>query len=346
MLNLRLRQVTCFKLVTIALFASGLIPVHAQVVASANRPAKVPEGYLVTPMGYFHPSCVKQVAKGDVLHPDEKAIYHADGSFDSMQTCAYPHFTAKGELVPMEPTSNDTGTAKRTLTPLNPSADSKNEKPPFIGHSWMVDVEAFSTSSYGEVTSEFKVPKAPTSHDGQTIYLFPGLQDFNSVPTETILQPVLGWNAYYNNAWGIASWNCCVNNTLYVSTPEKAKTGDTIYGQVINQCKSGTLECTKWTVKTEDKTTGAYSDLFNESNFGQTFNWGFGSVLEVYDVKKCSDYPEGGSLESTAVTLYNDKFQKVSPTWYTSLPDGKSASPQCNYGAYLDGSTSKMTITY
>jgi len=65
----------------------------------------------------------------------------------------------------------------------------------------------------------------------------------------------------------------------------------------------------------------------------------------VYDVKKCSDYPEGGSLESTAVTLYNDKFQKVSPTWYTSLPDGKSASPQCNYGAYLDGSTSKMTIT-
>jgi len=161
MLNLRPRQVTCFKLVTIALFASGLIPVHAQVVASANRPAKVPEGYLVTPMGYFHPSCVKQVAKGDVLHPDEKAIYHADGSFDSMQTCAYPHFTAKGELVPMEPTSNDTGTAKRTLTPLNPSADSKNEKPPFIGHSWMVDVEAFSTSSYGEVTSEFKCRKRP-----------------------------------------------------------------------------------------------------------------------------------------------------------------------------------------
>jgi hypothetical protein len=328
-----------------ALLASGLIAAaHAQVPAGKDRPASVPEGYLATPMGYFHPSCVKQTAKGDVLHPDEMAIHHADGSFDSMPVCAYPHFTAKGVLVPLEPTK-DSGTAKRELSPLNPSEEAKGEEPPFIGHSWMVDIEAYTSTSFGEITSEFKVPKAPTSHDNQTIYLFPGLQDYNSAKTETILQPVLGWDAYYTNAWGIASWNCCVKGTLYVSTPEPAKTGDTIYGEVINQCKSGTLECTKWTVKTEDKTTGAFSDLHNESNFGQTFNWAFGSVLEVYNVAKCSDYPQGGSLESTGVTLYNDKFQKITPTWYLSLDD-KGGSPQCNYSGHLDGNTSTMTITY
>jgi hypothetical protein len=329
--------------VTIVLLVSALTA-NAQVPAGANRPASVPEGYLVTPMGYFHASCVKQVASTDVLHPDEMAIYHADGSFDAMHVCAYPHFTAKGELIPLEPAAKGSGAGNK-LIPLNPSTETGSKEPPYIKHSWMVDIETYTSSSYGEVKSDFTVPKAPSSHDGQIIYLFPGLQDYNNNATETILQPVLGWDAYYSNAWGIASWNCCVSNTLYVSNPEPANTGDKIYGEVINQCKSGTLECGKWTVKTEDKSTGAYSDLLNESNFGQTFNWGFGSVLEVYYVKKCSDYPQGGSLESTSVDFYNDEFQKITPTWYLSLDD-KSGSPQCGYGGYLDGNANTMTITY
>jgi hypothetical protein len=345
------KRVVRFHLVTTAILLGGLATVYAQVPAGANRPATVPEGYLITPMGYFHPSCVKQVAKGDVLHPDEMAIHHADGSFDSMQVCAYPHFTAKGEKVALEPAEKGPATSKASVAPLNASDETKKpEEPPFIGHSWIEALFVESSTSYGEVTSEYKIPSAPTSHDGQTIYFFPGLQDLKSTKTETILQPVVGWNAYFNNEWGIASWNCCVKNTLYVSTPEKAKTGDKIYGQVINQCKAGTLECGKWTVRTEDKTTGAYSDLFNESNFGQTFNWGFGSVLEVYNVAKCSDYPPGGKLESTSVTFYNDKFQKIAdPTWYIlkAWEGPPAVSPICNYGGYLDNSSgSSQTITY
>ncbi len=342
-----------FHLIATALLLAGLATVYAQVPAGANRPAAVPEGYLITPMGYFHPSCVKQVAKGDVLHPEEMAIAHADGSFDSMTECAYPHFNARGEIVPRESTGKTASNAKAEVVPLSASTETKKpDDPPSIAHSWIVAIYTDTTSSYGEVTSEYKIPAAPTSHDGQTIYFFPGLQDLNSNKTETILQPVVGWNAYYNNAWGIASWNCCVKNTVYVSTPEKAKTGDKIYGQVINQCKAGTLECGKWTVRTEDKTTGAYSDLFNESNFGQTFNWGFGSVLEVYNVAKCSDYPAGGKLESTSVTFYNDKFQKISsPSWYLlkawQLNSPPVKSPICNYGGYLDNSSgSSQTLTY
>lgn len=327
---------------------SALTAAHSQVPATDGRPAGVPPEFVATPMGYFHPTCVKQVAKDDVLHPDELAIYHADGSIDAMLTCAYQHFTADGVPVPIELASVSAETSKGDLVLLNPSPDADAVKPPSISHSWIVAVEAFTNSSYGKITTKFKVPKAPSSHDGQIIYLFPGMQDYPN--TKTIVQPVLGWNTpYYSKAeeWSITSWNCCTKGTVYVSPGEPVKTGDTIYGEVVNQCKAGTLECGKWTIYTEDESTGAWTKLYNESNFGQTFNWGFGSVLEVYSVKKCSDYPVGGALESTSVSVYNDKFDKANQSWYTWLPAGKSATPQCNYGAYLDNSSgSSMTITY
>ena len=38
------------------------------------------------------------------------------------------------------------------------------------------------------------------------------------------------------------------------------------------------------------------------SSFGQTFNWAFGGVLEVYNVAQCSDYPPSiGIPESLSI---------------------------------------------
>jgi hypothetical protein len=272
------------------------------VLAGPNRPATVPEGYLVTPMGYFHPSCVKEVASGDILRPDEMAIRHPNGSFSAMHVCAYSHFTADGKEVPLNP-SDDTATAKGETVPLGPLKDAK---------------------------------------------VFPGLQDFGNV--KTILQPVLGWNSDFKNAWGIASWNCCVKGTVFKSPGEHTATGHVIYGVIFDQCSAGTLSCGKWTINTKDLTSGAFSKLFNESNFGQTFDWGFGAVLEVYNVARCSDYPSGGKLTSYNVSFYNNKFQKIAaPTWYLwKVWLGPPArSPVCGYGGYLNTSSgSAMTLTY
>src|ERR1035441_2122355 len=48
-------------------------------VAGQNRPATVPEGYVITPFGYFHPSCVQSLAKGERLLADGR-VQHADGT--------------------------------------------------------------------------------------------------------------------------------------------------------------------------------------------------------------------------------------------------------------------------
>jgi hypothetical protein len=219
------------------------------------------------------------------------------------------------------------------------SEDDPSTKP-YIKHDWMVDVYgSTSSSSYGAITAKWKVPPAPPTKSSEILYYFTGLEDYKDVVT--ILQPVLGWNGYYKNAWGIASWNCCVKGTVYESPMEHAKTGDTIYGSIINNCKAGTLECKSWDVETKDETTGAWTKLSNESNFKQTFNWIFPAVMEVYYVSKCSDYPSK-SISFYDVAMYSDKFTRVDPSLFVKVD--KKVSPQCGYGAY--GSESDLTLTY
>jgi hypothetical protein len=116
-----------------------------------------------------------------------------------------------------------------------------------------------------------------------------------------------------------------------------------IYGEMKDTCSAGTLSCSKWDITTKDLTSGASTELKNSSSQHQTFNWGFANVLEVYSVAKCSDYPAGGKLEAYDVTVYNDKFEKVAPSW--SLWElWAGLSPQCGYGA--SWTKSEATIKY
>jgi hypothetical protein len=187
-----------------------------------------------------------------------------------------------------------------------------------------------TTTSYGEMTAEWKVPLAPTARDGQVIFFFPGMQDYNGV--KTIIQPVLGWNSDYPDAWGLASWNCCTNGTVYESRPVPTAPGHIIFGEMKDTCKANTLSCSSWDIVTRDTDTGATSELIDTSSQGQTFNWGFAGVLEVYSVTKCTDYPASGSLGFSSLNLYNDKFRRITPTWFLwKLWPG--LTPQCGYGA-------------
>src|ERR1700752_2966655 len=135
----------------------------AQTPAGTNRPAGVPADFVITPFGYFHPSCIAHMAKGDVLQEDEGAIQHADGTSDPIQQCGYPHYDSDGTKVvgDMKPTGNGTS------------------EPPFIGHAWIEYASIHGTNNYGQIYSEWDVPAAPTSNDGQTVYFFNGLEQFS-----------------------------------------------------------------------------------------------------------------------------------------------------------------------
>ena len=281
----------------------------ASALAGSKHPATVPANYVITPFGYFHPSCVNHLAKGDVLQRDEKAIQHANGTSDQIPVCSYPHYRADGEKV---------------------TGDEREFHPPDISHAWVEYASVTTTSAYGQVYAEWNVPPAPKTNDGQTLFFFNGLEDIND--SVTIIQPVLGWNADYASAWGIASWNCCVNGQVNEAPPAPVNSGDLIVGNVYSTCASGKETCDSWDIVTFDFTNGNYSELLGTSNYGQTFNWAFGGVLEVWNLVQCGDYPGGGwSVDFFEQYLSNDKFVQIAkPAW--KITNGSSGlTPQCNY---------------
>jgi hypothetical protein len=313
------------KPIAFTLLVAGLA--IAQAPAGPRRPAAVPGDFVITPFGYFHPSCVNHLAKSDVLQLDRKAIQHANGTSSKIQ-CAYPHYDSDGtEITADEP----------ALPP-----------PPSIGHSHVETVTATTTSAYGAMDETFLVPPPPIDNDGQTLYFYFGLQDLNDVVT--VLQPVVGWNADFSGSWGMASWNCCVAGAVNESSPLQVDPGDEIIGQIQNTCgppPNDKKACSSWNVFAIDNTLEALLDesyatgLSATSSYGQTFNWAFGAVMEVYNIQRCQDYPSSSRLSFYELYLYNYKYEVVNPKWTTNVASG--LSPVCGYGG---GPRTQLTLDF
>jgi hypothetical protein len=312
------------KLIALTTLATGLTAAQALTPAGARRPASVPADYVITPFGYFHPSCVHQLANGESVRKDANAIQHADGSLEGLQPCAHAQFNAKGDLTAQN--------GVPVKTPVNQ---------PSIGHAWIEYSGVTTSTSFGELVAEWTVPPNPSVNSGQTVYLFPGMEDYADVVS--IIQPVLGWNSDYASAWGIASWNCCVSGHVFEATPHKVNPGDTIYGAMWDTCAAGTLSCPTWDILTEDLSTGVWSEMLNTSSYGQTFNWAFAGALEVYNIAVCGNYPPSSSTSFHNLYLYNDAFSLIaSPNWSVSNVSG-GLTPQCGYGGNMQ---QQVTLTY
>ena len=46
------------KSITVVMLVAGATAAQAQIPAALKRPATVPADYVITPFGYFYPSCV------------------------------------------------------------------------------------------------------------------------------------------------------------------------------------------------------------------------------------------------------------------------------------------------
>lgn len=294
--------------------------VLAQKLAGPNRPAAVPEGYVITPFGYFHPSCVRQVASGGTVLADGR-VQQVDGSVDAeAPVCAYPHYTAKGEIVPPGPTR------------------------PTITHSWIESGNSVNTtSSFGELTANWTVPPPPSSDHGQTVFLFPGMEDYAT--DETIIQPVLGWNAgFFGKNWSIASWNCCPSGTTNYSTPVEVNPGDIIFGTIKSMCQAGVKSCSAWRITTEDETSSESTTLNKTPSEGQTFTWAQGGALEVYGIVRCSDYPPNHATAFYNLALYDFNFNQYSDPGWILFNYSTGLTPQCSYDGTM--SPTKVTLSY
>ena len=275
-------------------------------VPEANRPAAVPDWYVITPFGYFHPSCVMELAEGNTLL--DRGVQRADGTVEAAPACNYAQYTATGAVV---------------------FPDSKElsgiELPAING--WLEYVSTTTTTSYGAIEAGWIVPPLPNVNVGQTLFFFPGMEDINDV--QSIVQPVLQW--YAPGPWAMASWNCCMQGTTWESTPIDVSPGDTVLGGIEPTCQPGGNYCATWNVISEDKNTGKKTTLAQTPAAGQIWNWAFGAVTEDYGVSTCSDFPANTSV-TFLVHLYDQNQKLIGNPGWIGTPAGSGVQPQCNYG--------------
>jgi hypothetical protein len=315
--------VTYFLLVSLGMLS-------AQKPAGPNRPAAVPSDYVITPFGYFHPSCVRVVPSGATLLADGR-VQFANGAEETVASfCSFPHYTPAGALV----------------------VDGTERILPFeISWSWIEAGQVSTSNTYDGVMATWTVPRTPTTNDGQTLFFFPSLSHSKSTPPaeEPIIQPVLGWNDGQSGAgpWNIASWNCCPGGMTWSSDPVTVNPGDQIRGSVLSACGSITIQsCSKWNITTQDVTTGQSTILHSVFSSLLKFPWAQSGVLEVYNINRCSDYPPDGAITFSNVSLFDNLFRRItSPGWSPQLfvTQGQT-DPWCNYGVTTTDST--VTLTY
>lgn len=306
--------------------SAGELTAASLPTMAKHAPANVPLGYVVTPFGYFHPSCVRVIGERSVLQADG-SVKEADGSVTRASACRYPHYTKEGVRL------------DGNALPSHPMMQSRSAKAPDV-NGWLEASWYTNSAPYGGMSAKWLVPSGPATNVGQVLYFFPGLEDAENV--QTILQPVLGWNGFNDSAWTIASWNCCQGGNADHSNPVSVSTGDQIVGAIRGDCAAGSV-CSTWDIVTTDNNTAQRTLLKQSSSYGQTFDWVMAGVVEVYGVSSCDHYPSNGFVDFTNVVVQDINKQNTSVPWQSSglMP---SDPPACNYGVNVAPTSASLTF--
>lgn len=152
--------------------------------------------------------------------------------------------------------------------------------------------------------TSWRVPKAPITDSGQTIFLFNGIDPID--PSRAILQPVLQWGpsaAGGGSYWSIASWYVA-NGVAFHTTLIPVAEDQELVGVMRLMKRNGA----RFNYASEFE--GIPSTTLPVHNVEELV-W-FNQTLEAYSVTQCSDYPA-----SSATAMYDISIQTgaSSPTF-------------------------------
>jgi hypothetical protein len=297
-------------------------------------PSTRPEtGYVSTPAGWYHRSCVYEIPSGSVVRGD--TVQEPSGAVSTHPACAYPHFSSG---------------------PSGPASvlGQRRHSPPPTDTGWVIFggmVIDTTVSTWRNITAYWTVPDGPASSYGssQVYYNFPGLQNLAG-----ILQPVLTFGYNGDNHWQVGVWYCtssCPHSSLL-----NVNQGDSLYGYADGySCSGGSCS---WTVYVEDVTALAYR---SETWTGPDNAWlAVGGAVETAALSNnCALYPTK-PVKFHNISLSN-RAGTVSQSWATdSGPVSGCARAEINgstsvaileniVAGFIDGPTSVnsgMTCTY
>ncbi len=246
---------------------------HRRAFAEAKRA----QGLVLTPGGFRHPSLVHRVEQGH-------GVTMASGASRMLDL-------STGETLDLKATPRHAGVT------------------PSLGTGWITDARFTKSPGMGPVTlfrTIWKVPPAPKSSDGQTIFLFNAMEDAG---LKDILQPVLQWgpsDAGGDDYWSISPWFIDPSGNAFYRDLIRVEEGDVLVGvmQLTGQSGSsfnydcffeGFAEATLTVTNTSEQTV-----LFE--------------TLECYSIDNCADYPQTFYTAMTAIDIESGGAS-IEPQW-------------------------------
>ncbi len=293
-------------------------PVGRTVISA--RENIVPPGYVATPVGLLHSSCVHALAATDRLDRTGNVV-HRDGSVTPTPPCLY------------QPISSIVSGPDGIVSPRQITG--QGVSPQLDG--WLEFSVALANTgrTFHSLAAAWTVPQYPVQgydNPNKVYFTFPGLAN-----GYYIIQPVL----FYGNTgemggafWSIASWMChTAADHCWHSPPFAVNVGDQIQGSVAGDCAGGYCS---WTITTHDETRQRTTTFYGWDS--DDYTWSTSGAVEVYALTTCGNFPANGVFY-TDVDIADDLGQGVL-SWGRQLPT--NPDPSCAFNVTTTGSTANL----
>ena len=245
-------------------------------VAPGKGTDPIPDGHVLTPIGYRPKNLVRHLKRGHALQISGRMLQELDTATQRTQD---------------------------VMSIDSPAVDSAASGGGWIAYaSWTND----SGSAVTSFRTTWTVPPVPKTAGSQTVFLFNGLEDMDGV---YILQPVLQWGisgAGGGPYWAISSWYCSKTLPTYYSDIVQVNVGDIITGVITLNSQTGG----KFSYTAEFAGQAATS---RSAQSASELKWCV-QTLEAYGITQCSDYPDT-SMTSMSNIFMQTKNGTPAVTW-------------------------------
>jgi len=249
------------------------------VIRERNIP--MPSNLVLTPGGFRHPSLVHKVEAGVAVHVSQGRTWLKE--------------LATGTIIEV------------------PEHQTQPGEVPGFGSCWIVD--GFWLNSTGNPVTSFKttwrVPPAPATNHGQTIFLFNGIDPTN--PSQAILQPVLQWGPSHAGGgafWSVASWYVLGSGQAFVTNLIPVNPGDVLVGAMTMTGQASGL------FSYQSEFQGIAGTQLPVQNVAE-LTW-CNETLEAYNITACSDYP---ATDVTPMQAIDIRTGNTTPTVHWTPQD-------------------------
>jgi hypothetical protein len=308
------------------------------------------EGYVKTPQGLFHITCVHELPNGALVREIAASsvtltaggntraleIEYSDGRKEVRPGCQYPSYMTSKTKRALSPTRN--------LTDDSNSAQSSeictwNGWP---SHTWFGKDWVPLPGLVESLNASWTTPSYPISTTGPPNSPWPEetLSTWLGVQGGAVLQPVVSFNGVIRGGLAGVSWNCCPAGAVFHSQIVKIQPGTIIHGSVVRENQQ------VFSIITETPLGNSILRADMSTVAGWKADWAL-FIIEQYYVASCPQSFSNVLFQNIALRLSNGyTYYNCQASWKPSFETECSGNMQPQCGGTAKCGSNGLQISY